>query len=102
MIDLSGQTALVTGAARGLGAELVRQLARAGAEVTFTYLRDEVAAAALAEEVGRTGKRCRAVQADVVDFVRAQEVAEEVVREHGAWTPWCATPASPAAPRFGR
>ena len=73
----------MTGAARGLGAELVRQLARAGAEVTFTYLRDEVAAAALAEEVGRTGKRCRAVQADVVDFVRAQEVAEEAVHEHG-------------------
>jgi len=83
MFDLGGQVALVTGAARGLGAELVRQLARAGAEVTFTYLRDEAAAAALADEVGQTGKTCRAVQADVVGFVRAQEVVTEAVHEHG-------------------
>lgn len=82
MFDLSGQCALVTGAARGLGAELVRQLARAGAEVTFTYLRDEAAAAALADEVGRAGKRCRAVQADVADFLRAQEVVAEAAHEH--------------------
>jgi 3-oxoacyl-[acyl-carrier protein] reductase len=83
MFNLGGQTALVTGAARGLGAELVRQLGVAGAEVTFTYLRDEAAATALADAVGRAGTRCRAVQADVADFGRAQQVVAEALAEHG-------------------
>jgi 3-oxoacyl-[acyl-carrier protein] reductase len=83
LFNLDGQSALVTGAARGLGAELVRHLVQAGADVTFTYLQDEAAAAALADEVERPGKKCRAVRADVVDFARAQEVVAEVVREHG-------------------
>jgi 3-oxoacyl-[acyl-carrier protein] reductase len=83
MFNLGGQAAIVTGAARGLGAELVRQLALAGASVTFTYLRDEAAATALAEAAGHSGTKCCAVQADVVDFALAQQVVDEAVHEHG-------------------
>jgi 3-oxoacyl-[acyl-carrier protein] reductase len=82
MFDLGGQVALLTGAARGLGAELVRQLAFTGVEVTFTYLRDEAAAPALAGEVGRAGAKCRTVQADAADLGRALQVVAEVVHEH--------------------
>lgn len=55
-IDLTGKTALVTGAARGIGAEIARMLHRAGANVHLNYPGPAdgemaIAAGALAEEL---------------------------------------------------
>src|SRR5690606_3552489 len=49
-INLTGKIALVTGASRGIGAEIARQLARAGAHV-FVNGRNEQALLALCQEV---------------------------------------------------
>ena len=57
MTDLSGKVALVTAGSRGLGAEIVRQLAQAGADVAFTYLQDETASAELSQEVIEMGRK---------------------------------------------
>lgn len=51
MTDLVGRTALVTGGASGIGAACARELAARGAAVTIADL-DDVAAKAIAEEVG--------------------------------------------------
>jgi 3-oxoacyl-[acyl-carrier protein] reductase len=83
VINLTGRAGLVTGAARGLGAEIVRQLARCGADVTFTYRQDAAAATALVEQVQSLGRKCRAICADVNGFAQAQEVVAESVRAHG-------------------
>ena len=75
-MDLTGQGALVTGGASGIGAAAVRRLAAAGARVAVVDL-DAHAAAALAAEVGGV-----ALPADVTDpeAVRAAvERAEEAV-----------------------
>src|SRR3954462_11327399 len=61
MIDLTNRIALVTAGSRGLGAEIVRQLARQGADVVFTYRQEHAAAEALAGEVQQSGRRCVAV-----------------------------------------
>ncbi|MHC4308524.1 MAG: SDR family NAD(P)-dependent oxidoreductase [Planctomycetota bacterium] len=83
MVNIQG-TALVTAGSRGLGAEIVRQLARCGAHVAFTYLRDSVAADRLTEEVAQAGARCLALQADASDFLTAEKVIAETTEKLGS------------------
>ena len=55
--DLSGRVAVVTGGSRGLGREIVRGLAEAGADVVIAS-RDLASCEALAEQVkAETGRR---------------------------------------------
>ena len=64
---LHGKTAFVTGGARGIGAAIVRRLARDGAAVAFTYAGSHAAAQALAGELEAAGGRVLALQADSAD-----------------------------------
>jgi 3-oxoacyl-[acyl-carrier protein] reductase len=61
---ISELTVLVTGAGRGLGAEIARAFAREGARVAINYRRSEAAALALAAELG---PRAAAFRADATD-----------------------------------
>jgi 3-oxoacyl-[acyl-carrier protein] reductase len=70
--SLDGKTALVTGASRGIGAAVARELARAGAAVVIGYRAGQQEAEALAAEIG-----ARAVQADVSSAADAQRLVEE-------------------------
>lgn len=75
--SLTGKTALVTGASRGIGAAIAARLARAGANVMLTYRSSKQAADALVAEITAEGGRAEAMYADsaqrsdVVDSVRA-------------------------------
>jgi len=69
---LDGKTALVTGASRGIGAAVARELARAGATVVIGYRAGQEEAEALATEIG-----ARAVQADVSSAEDAARLVEE-------------------------
>ena len=64
--DLAGPVALVTGANRGLGREVCRQLADRGYTVALTA-RDPAQATRAAREIDRTGNRVLADQLDVSD-----------------------------------
>jgi NAD(P)-dependent dehydrogenase (short-subunit alcohol dehydrogenase family) len=54
MASLTGKTALVTGASRGIGRAIALRLASEGASVTIHYRRDEEAAHSVATEIGTT------------------------------------------------
>jgi enoyl-[acyl-carrier protein] reductase III len=80
MIDLHGQTALVTGASRGIGRACALRLAEAGADVVVNYVSSQTAAKETAEQVQSLGRRAAIVKADVSE---SEDVAAmlEFVRE---------------------
>jgi NAD(P)-dependent dehydrogenase (short-subunit alcohol dehydrogenase family) len=78
-IDFSGQVALVTGAARGLGASHARELARRGAAVVLADLGDDAGhsrAEALASEIRAGGGQAHAAVGDVADTTAARALVE--------------------------
>jgi len=72
-IDLTGRTALVTGAGRGIGREIVLALAGAGARVACLDILEEP----LAETVARAGPNALAIRCDV----RSAEEVDQAVRK---------------------
>jgi 3alpha(or 20beta)-hydroxysteroid dehydrogenase len=77
------KVALVTGGARGQGAEHARALAREGAHVVITDVSDD-AGADLAEEIKQTGARARYHHLDVSDAAAWEAVVADVVDELGS------------------
>ncbi|WOF22848.1 SDR family NAD(P)-dependent oxidoreductase [Microbacterium betulae] len=74
--------AVVTGAARGIGAAVARRLAADGFGVAVLDL-DERGAGAVASEIGRAGGRAGAFGVDVTDEHAVEEVVERVADRLG-------------------
>lgn len=64
-LDLTGKTALVTGASRGIGRAIAQTLAAAGANVVVNYLSNEKAAQEVVGQITEAGGKAVAIQADV-------------------------------------
>jgi 3-oxoacyl-[acyl-carrier protein] reductase len=62
---LSGKVAIVTGASKGIGAELAKHLAAEGASVVVNYASSKAGADKVVAEIQRKGGKAVAVQADV-------------------------------------
>lgn len=75
MNDLSGRTALVTGAGGGIGAAVARAFGVAGAAVLVTDL-DAEAAGQVAEQIVAAGGRAQSASLDVRDGAQARAAAE--------------------------
>jgi 3-oxoacyl-[acyl-carrier protein] reductase len=82
-MQLQGKTALITGGSRGIGRACVRRFAAAGARVAFVYHSNKEAADALVAELASEGHQAQAIQADVADSARAQQVVGQLVDAWG-------------------
>lgn len=79
MTELLGKRALVTGAARGIGAGIALALADKGADVAITYERSADRAAELVKAIEAKGRRALAIQADSADPEAVKRSVAETV-----------------------
>jgi 3-oxoacyl-[acyl-carrier protein] reductase len=83
VIDLSGQTALVTGGSRGIGRAAAVLLARAGADVALTYHTRADEAETAAREIQALGRRTYVGGGDLADPEVVDRLRTGVKREFG-------------------
>lgn len=82
MGELSGQVAVVTGAARGIGAAIAKRLAQMGATVVLTA-RDKARLQNVAREIERAGGRAEISAFDLLDERAVAECSKSVQTRHG-------------------
>lgn len=80
---LEDKIALVTGASRGIGREIARSMAAAGADVVVNYAGNEAKAQEVVDSIRSHGRRSFAVQADVSIFEEVETMVKHVVKEFG-------------------
>jgi 3-oxoacyl-[acyl-carrier protein] reductase len=83
MFDLSGKTALVTGGSRGIGSAAAEILARQGARVILTYVRDAEAAQRTVQSIEAAGGRAEAEKLDVASFSQSEATVAALVKRLG-------------------
>lgn len=84
---LEGKTALVTGAARGIGKAIALKFASEGANIAFTdlVLNDEMAAGleATRQEIESLGVKCLAYAGNAADFAQTEETVKKIKEDFG-------------------
>lgn len=83
MSNLQGKVALVTGASKGIGAEIARELAARGAAVAVNYSGSKDKADKLVAEIQKAGGKAVAVQANVADPDSIGPLVQKVVTALG-------------------
>src|SRR6516162_8482636 len=81
--NLAGKVALVTGASKGIGAEIAKQLGAAGASVVVNYARSKEGADRVVSAITRGGGKAVAVQADLAKPADVSRLFAETKRAFG-------------------
>lgn len=82
---LAGKTAIVTGAARGIGEAVALKFAEQGANVAFTYVSDSSSdkAKVLVGKLEALGVKAKAYQSNASDFAACETLVNDVLAEFG-------------------
>ena len=81
--SLKNKIAIVTGGSQGIGLEVVRGLAEAGADVAFIYKTSQDTAQTAAKISEQTGVRVQAYKSDVADRNAIMTTIDKIVNEFG-------------------
>lgn len=80
---LTGKTALITGATRGIGRAIALRFATEGADIAFTYRSQHEAAKTLISEIEASGVRAISFTSDASSFEDTHKVVEDVKAAFG-------------------
>ncbi len=80
---LEGKTAIVTGAARGIGKAIALKFAQEGANIAFTDLVIDDNAKATEAEIAQFGVKVKAFASNAADFEDTHKVVEDIIKEFG-------------------
>ena len=80
-MNFNGQTALITGAGRGIGKTIAAKLAEFGSNIAIADMNpisDDVL-----KEIEEKGSKCLAYQLDVTDFEAVDSMVKKIIDETG-------------------
>ncbi len=80
---LDGKTALITGAARGIGKQIALLFAKEGCNIAFTDIERNETVDATQKELEALGVKVRVYASDAADYDAAHAVVEDVIKEFG-------------------
>lgn len=81
-MSLEGKTAIVTGAAQGIGRQIAETLARNGADVAVADL-DPGRSQEVVEAISKLGRRALNLKVNVADWNDAKNMSDQVIKEWG-------------------
>lgn len=79
---LTDKIALVTGASRGIGAQIAKSLAGEGAVVMINYHGSKEKASETADEIAAAGGKAELCPCNVSDFTACGEMIQEIIKKH--------------------
>ena len=83
MSKLSGKTAIVTGASKGIGAGIAKSLAAEGASVVVNYASSKTGADKVVADITKAGGKAVTVAGDVSKAAAAQGIVDAAVKQYG-------------------
>lgn len=81
-MELSGKTALVTGAGRGIGAAIAKKLADKGATVIINYSGNDKAAQDTLDDIAADGNKAEIYKCNVADYEEVEHMIQYVVQKY--------------------
>ncbi len=80
---LKGKTALITGAARGIGKSIAMKLASEGADIAFTDLKEDEIFLQSVRDIENLGVKCKGYASNAADYTQTQTTVEQIINDFG-------------------
>ncbi|ULB33938.1 MULTISPECIES: 3-oxoacyl-[acyl-carrier-protein] reductase [Proteiniphilum] len=80
---LEGKTAVITGAARGIGKAIALKFASEGSNIAFTDLTIDEVGAATEREIASLGVKCKGYASNAANFEETHKIVDEIIKDFG-------------------